>query len=241
MNEQTASISHSLKHSGMKGSSGEEVIRGFLRTYLPGRYKIGQGKVVDFQGNESKQTDIIIMDAAATVPFYVDAVNVIVPIEAVYATIEVKTSLVRKSLNEAVENTLALRTLALTSRHSYVRGGLTVERKPVTSYPASFVIGLSGERSSRISALYGQYVRYLKVGDIHFPVLHCCAVLGKGFFFDYYEPDEDRSYARLEDEAGDDTLLLFFLSLIGVMEAAEPKSPPPFDLYLNGYNATFVR
>jgi len=62
MSERLAGISRQFSHSGMKGNSNEEVIREFLRTYLPRKYSVGQGKIVDFGGQESKQADIILYD-----------------------------------------------------------------------------------------------------------------------------------------------------------------------------------
>ncbi len=53
--EQIKLISQEISQSGMKGESGGKLIRQFLKKYLPKKYSLTQGKVVDFAGNESRQ------------------------------------------------------------------------------------------------------------------------------------------------------------------------------------------
>ncbi|MEH2087035.1 DUF6602 domain-containing protein [Nostoc sp.] len=53
-------IRASYQHKGNMGSNVEEVIREFLREFLPPHNRIGQGEVVDFDGNSSTQLDLVI-------------------------------------------------------------------------------------------------------------------------------------------------------------------------------------
>jgi len=53
-------IQISLSHNGDRGSSAEYEIREFLRSYLPSSNRIGEGEVVDANGNTTTQLDIII-------------------------------------------------------------------------------------------------------------------------------------------------------------------------------------
>ena len=114
--ERLERVRKSFGHPGTKGDASEGVWLQLLETYLPKRYLIAQGKVVDFLGNESSQLDIIVLDAANTIPFYVDAVSVVVPIESVFAVVEVKTRLTAKTLS------LALDTISSVHKLQYSEG-----------------------------------------------------------------------------------------------------------------------
>jgi hypothetical protein len=68
---------------------------------------IGSGKVIDAQGNTSRQIDIIILDPRFPI-FEIQTGIGMYPLEGVIATIEVKSTLTKKSLADALENTLSL-------------------------------------------------------------------------------------------------------------------------------------
>jgi hypothetical protein len=53
-------IRHEYEHKGIRGGSAEEVIREFLRGFLPVYSKVGQGEVIDLNGGTSTQIDIVI-------------------------------------------------------------------------------------------------------------------------------------------------------------------------------------
>ena len=60
----------SLTHAGLKGEANEETVRKFLRQYLPKTLDITTGMLVDSDGSQSRQLDIIICDSVKTPIFY---------------------------------------------------------------------------------------------------------------------------------------------------------------------------
>lgn len=94
-------ISHNLE----KGLNNEAALRNVMRTFFPLRFGIGKGKVINQDGNLSGQCDIIIYDAIHCPKLFVDENdNQIIPIEGVYAVIQVKTTLDSEKLKIAFEN-----------------------------------------------------------------------------------------------------------------------------------------
>jgi len=231
--DQVRGIADALRHPGMKGAAGEEVVRTFLRKYLPSRYRIAQGKVVDHQGNESKQIDVIVIDASTTIPLYIDEVNIVVPIESVYAVLEVKTGLNRKTMAEALNNMATLHRLVLPQDHSFVRGGVLINPQPRDMYPRGYILALSPKRSVSIKTLGEQYYAFVLEQGIHFPLVSCCGILGAGYFVDLPREHGDGADLCVQRDAGEDTLLLFFLSMVETMAAMGARPQPSFDLYLN--------
>ena len=71
------------------------MVEQFLRPYLPARYAVSSGLIVDLHGTESRQQDLMIYDGlGAPVLLDLDSDKILFP-ESVYATIEVKSSLAR--------------------------------------------------------------------------------------------------------------------------------------------------
>lgn len=108
MNETRKAID---KHAGIKGASFEEIFRTFLRKYLPKAFDISTGFIVDSNGKQSRQLDVIISDAMRTPVFYEKGETRIFPVECVYAVIEVKAKLEASDLDGILENMLSVRRL----------------------------------------------------------------------------------------------------------------------------------
>lgn len=56
------SINSLFKHQGIKGDGNETALRDLLIKFIPKRYGVGTGIVIDRHGNQSRQCDIIIYD-----------------------------------------------------------------------------------------------------------------------------------------------------------------------------------
>src|SRR2546421_11142416 len=56
-------INSLFKHQGIKGEGNETILRDLLRQFIPQKYGVGTGVIIDHNGNSSNQIDIIIYDA----------------------------------------------------------------------------------------------------------------------------------------------------------------------------------
>jgi len=103
--------SKEINHNGVKGTVREESLRDFLIQYLPKKYSVGTGVIVNERGTQSKQQDIFIYDSFnSPVLFNTDSIRYM-PIESIYSTIEVKSTLAKKDLEQAVENIQSVKRL----------------------------------------------------------------------------------------------------------------------------------
>src|SRR5262245_11975403 len=83
-----------IGHNLEKGLGNEQTLRDLLIAFLPRRFGVAKGKVVNSNGDMSQQLDVIIYDAHNCPSLFVDEnKNQIIPIEGVYQVIEVKTTL----------------------------------------------------------------------------------------------------------------------------------------------------
>ena len=106
--------SKSITHPGTKGDASEYQWLTWLKSYLPKRYSIDKGFVIDYKGNISEQQDIIVYDKQYT-PCLLNRDGVIyIPAESVYAVIEVKQKMTRAYIKYAGQKVASVRKLKRT-------------------------------------------------------------------------------------------------------------------------------
>ena len=104
-----------------KGDEREARLKAFLETYLPHKYAIGKGEIVDLAGNTSRQCDLVIYDRTISPILYSGKEFQIFLAEFVYAVIEVKSMLSYKELSAAIENIKSVKKL---QRENGIIGGI---------------------------------------------------------------------------------------------------------------------
>jgi len=98
-----------LRHQGEKGTANERVLGEILEDFLPAKYGVHSGFLVDHRGRLSSQTDIVITDELNHPNLFSTLSSIIHPIDSVVATIEVKTTLNLKELKKSTNNLRKLR------------------------------------------------------------------------------------------------------------------------------------
>ncbi len=91
-----------LTHTPTIGDGREEIIRGYLKDYVPKKFSVAHGFV--FGKAKDKETDIIIYDSNNYSPLFKKNDLVIVPPESVSVIIEIKSRLNKNELKKALSN-----------------------------------------------------------------------------------------------------------------------------------------
>jgi hypothetical protein len=100
------------QHKGREGKKLEDTLCNLLRDFLPDRYGVVTGKLVDLDGNSSRQSDIIVYDQLFNPKLlFEDKLDKYVPIEAARCVIEVKARINNNSLKSALQNLESIRSL----------------------------------------------------------------------------------------------------------------------------------
>jgi hypothetical protein len=106
-----------LGHPGEVGTGRENVLKTILTKYLPKRYAVDSGFVIDALGNQSKQIDIIIFEANYTPIFEVVEGKRFFPCETVVAVGQVRTSVGSTGqMQECLENIKSVKVLDRSNR-----------------------------------------------------------------------------------------------------------------------------
>jgi hypothetical protein len=124
-----------------------------LSKFLPKKYSIGSGIVIDRNGNNSRQTDIIIYDSLYQPSLFSQISSVLFPVDFVYMTIEVKTSLDIGFMRGAIENIASVKRLNyIDERVSYfdydASNDKTTSMSKTTSPPWGVILGLKSTTTS---------------------------------------------------------------------------------------------
>lgn len=82
-----------ISHPGELGTEREEIVRSFLRSYLPKRFEVSTGFVFDSKGSLSEQLDIIIADSLVCPRFETVGGKRIYPCECVVGVGQVRSSM----------------------------------------------------------------------------------------------------------------------------------------------------
>src|SRR5438128_11068222 len=103
--------SHSITHDGTSGSVNEGHWLGIFRKYLPNRYAVSSGIVIDSRGQTSDQIDIVIYDLHYTPTLLTQEQHRCIPAEAVYAIFEAKPHIDKAYLEYAADKAASVRRL----------------------------------------------------------------------------------------------------------------------------------
>jgi len=91
----------SIAHEGLKGRIREMFVEDLVAPLLPSFVGVGTGKIIDSEGGQSAECDVVIYDRDTMPPLMLGQREALFPIESVLYSIEVKTTLNPDELRDA--------------------------------------------------------------------------------------------------------------------------------------------
>lgn len=183
-----------IDHSGLKGRIREIITERLLKPILPPGVETGNGKIIDSQGNQSAETDIIIYSRLTLPPLIYGYSSGLFPVEACIYSIEVKSLLNATEIQDTLNKVRRLRNL----------------RYLDSFYPLNFIKPIGPPSSFAIPALFAfssdltddgiseieRYRRYDKNADTA-PLIPVICIPRRGYWwFNHNEPDKKWIYHR---------------------------------------------
>lgn len=170
--------SSSIGHAPTTGSVNEAHWISVFRAYLPKRYELASGFVIDSQGARSEQIDVVIYDKHFTPTLLDQQSHHYIPAEAVYAVFEAKPHFDKDYLKYAGQKAASVRKLHRTSVSIAHAGGKYAPKEP---FP--ILAGIVAARSSWSDGLGKSFAANLQTsGD---EALNCGCALEHGAFDDF--------------------------------------------------------
>lgn len=103
--------SSSIRHQLLKGEFRERRVIAGLRPFIPRRYEMSSGVVINSAGEHSGQQDVILSDSMVSPPFLAAGELGVHPIEAVSGVVEVKSRATPEEMRSAVRNVASVKRL----------------------------------------------------------------------------------------------------------------------------------
>ena len=172
-----------ITHAGDRGEVNEQFFIDFLQAYLPNRYTVEKGIVLDSKGATSDSIDIVVFDRQYTPTLLDNDKHRYVPAEAVYAVFECKPTINKGYLEYAGDKAASVRCLHRTSE-SIVHAGGTYPPKqpqPIIAGILAIEVGWSG-------GLGDTFLSHLKTLSGTEKQVDC-GFAAEGFSFDMFGAD----------------------------------------------------
>lgn len=120
-----------LEHPGTSGAATESGWRSLVESYLPTRYKVDDGFVLDSEGNVSQQIDLLILDRQYSPVLFETEGQRYFPAESVYGVFEIKQEMSKENVDYAAGKIASVRDLHRTSVAITHAGGTFPARSPI--------------------------------------------------------------------------------------------------------------
>lgn len=86
----------------LRGGERAIALAGFLEKHLPEVFGVGSGEALDYRDNRTGELDIFIYDKSTAAPIQASNESLLVPAEALYAVIEVKSVLTQDEIEKCM-------------------------------------------------------------------------------------------------------------------------------------------
>lgn len=212
-------LGDAFQHRGTKGAASEQQWQALLENYLPKRYRVSPAFVINAQGQRSRQIDLAIYDDFWFSPLFPHKAGVHVPIESVYAVLEVKSRFEWQWMVDAGVKAASVR--ALQPERKVIAGLVTADAVNITrSYRRKLEVTLAGLPSG------------------HEIDLGC--ILGRGSFeCSGATSGECEPISHLTVSEPNEALIFLILRLISRL--SEMETAPPGSLMRYGERVTSLR
>jgi hypothetical protein len=97
------SFSSLVQHYGERGRANELAFAQVLERFLPARWGVGTGMLVDRDGRQSRQMDIVIYERSDQPAIFAQTTLLLHPVETVVACIEIKTTITKNDIETDIE------------------------------------------------------------------------------------------------------------------------------------------
>lgn len=212
-----------ITHNGIMGEVNERHFINFLRKYLPLRYEVDSGIVIDSNGATSDQIDIVIFDRQYTPTLLDQQSHRFIPAEAVYCVLEVKPSINKEYIEYAANKARSVNGLYRTSIPITHAGG---------EYPAKphfpIVTGLVAIKADWMNGLSSEsFLTYINSTKLD------CGLALSDKAFDFFE-------GALKISETDGSLAYFLFRLLEKLQSLGTVPAIDWNRYANLFSASSV-
>jgi len=219
----------SLNHELLKGRVREIAVQNLFEPLLSPDFQIGNGTIVDKNGKQSAETDLIIYSKRLLPPILYGERFGTFPLDCCLATAEIKSKLTAGELQKTIENAAIMPKLEYSSYVIDTKRN-TASVAVVTRTLFAFESDLSGKNKD-------EFERYQEKdsGWKNCPVIKMFCIIGKGTWL-FSTKGGKWLYQEATDEH--EEVIFFLISVIDqLVEVFESRGRPKIRNYIKGQHA----
>lgn len=214
-------LSRTITHNGTMGEVNESYFLSIIRQYLPERYSVDRGIVLDSEGQTSDQIDAVIFDRHYTPTLLDQQGHRFIPAEAVYAVLEVKPTINKTYLDYAADKAASVRKLYRTST---VIKNIYGTAKPVEHFPiVAGIVAIDVEWQDGLGKAFTENLQAIS-SDKNRKL--DCGLAVSGECFDSYDD-------AITIKSGENALIFFLFRLLGKLQSLGTVPAIDWRVYIN--------
>ena len=214
-NEMTSTL-HSncvIEHPVERGDDSNQKWIDWFNEFLPSRYHADKAIIIDSDGNNSDQIDVVIYDRTFSPPLIKSHSSAFIPAESVYAIFEVKQEINKEHIEYAISKAQSVRILKRTYAEFKESKGIS------KTEPQPILAGILAYRSIDMNT--DSFKSYLGPDSSQSLQFGCCCT--SAFCFDD---------VALEVNDGDASISWFFYKLLSSLQKIGTVPAIDYDAYL---------
>lgn len=213
-----------LDHPGLTGRVREIAVGRIIEPFLFDHLRVGHGKVTDYLGGLSGESDCIVYSTRHLPPLMYDENLGVFPLDAVFAFVEIKSRLSATTLREAYDNAVTVCRLRPSTGRYVEQDGRRIDLfTPPVAGVFAFQSDLTGGGKTEIQRYFG----IDSEGRVR-PTVQTLCVVGQGFWWYKYRHYEDRgAWVFCKPTDNHDEVIAFLAHLLSMIVGRSRERPPP--------------
>lgn len=215
-------IRSTFAHMGNRGTQVENEFRGFLRQYVPSRYRVGHGEIIDRNCNQSHQVDVVVTNEDHPFTFNESDPSFFL-VEGVAAAGEIKSVLTSTNLKETLSKAQQYKKLTIIPPAGAMMHANPSDGARFYTTPPFFVFAFDSQMS--IDSILTVAEQFDQVNYSPGYCVDAIVVLGKGYVIDFgdgqgslfIEYDDGRRHTGWYGKSDDGSTFFFLAWLSAVM------------------------
>lgn len=225
-------MARGIDHAGLQGTYREILTRDLLKPVLAPSVRLGTGKLVSVDGQNSRQIDVVIYAPEILPPFLFDETSGLFPIESALYTIEVKSTITTRGLKNAIESALISRSMRPSPAEEWTHGpdGRLNGARFSPAFPVAVLFAFGTDKKSDPRAEFDRYCSCDPDWSVT-PALAAFVVVGRGYW--YHRRPEDGGWAFVEATPDLDEVMAFLAGTTNTIpQLMAAKGRPRFGNFL---------
>jgi hypothetical protein len=218
-----------FEHKGIRGDERAAALAKFFHERLPETFGVQKGEAIDYRDVRTGQLDFVIYDRYRCAPIHTGNENLLLPCEALYCVVEVKTRVTQEELDTSYIAAGKVRSLMPFKKAFVAARQDGVDASDSRARCLYMLFGYTSDLSNDSDwprKEYGRLLRASKSAQAHLDCVERLVVLDRGII------NTQRRAGKWEEGSADSIFLESFLHVVNFLgRESERRRPVDWQIY----------